>query len=110
MYRQTPILPYYEIDNDNKFDKLLTFPSSTSPPMSNWEYRQLMQHQPQPEDDSFSSLFTEPHHPPFMYKSVHDNRRPPFGYHATDLKQSYLSKEQFRSRMVSSVVTFKKNK
>ena len=41
---------------------------------------------------------------PFVYKSALDNSRP-YGYENSDLKNSYLSKFQLESRMVTPVFT-----
>lgn len=38
------------------------------------------------------------------FDTIHDNDKP-FGYHDSDLKQLYLSREQLQSRKVSPVVT-----
>lgn len=39
-----------------------------------------------------------------IFDSIHDNKHP-FGYHDSDLKQLYLSREQLQSRKVSPVIT-----
>jgi len=41
---------------------------------------------------------------PYQYKSALDNTQP-FGYHDSDLKQMYLSREQLELRKVSPVMT-----
>ena len=38
---------------------------------------------------------------PFLYNSTHDNRIAKVSYPNTDLRQSYLQKEQFKSKMIS---------
>ena len=48
----------------------------------------------------------EPNQPsnPFLYKSFLDNSRP-FGYETSDLKETYLSREQLNARKVSPAIT-----
>lgn len=38
---------------------------------------------------------------PFIFNSIHDQSKPLYGYNNSDLKQSYLSREQLNSRLVS---------
>ena len=38
---------------------------------------------------------------PFVFTSTHDQRKPVFGYNNSDLKQSYLTREQLNARMVA---------
>jgi hypothetical protein len=38
---------------------------------------------------------------PFVLKSIYDTSRPIYGYNNSDLKQSYLSREQLHARMVA---------
>ena len=38
---------------------------------------------------------------PFVFNSIHDKNKPVVGYNNSDLKQSYLSREQLNARLVS---------
>ena len=38
---------------------------------------------------------------PFKYLSLHDSRKPQYGYADSDLKNPYLTKEQLQSRIIS---------
>ena len=83
---------------------------------SNWKYRQYMQKNAnhimkyntmeniyESGNNPYPTLNTQPtiKHP-YLLSSIHDNNNPPgLNLVNSDLKQSYLTKEQMRARMVS---------
>ena len=38
---------------------------------------------------------------PILYSSVHDTKRPAYGYNNSDLKSPYLSREQLQAKIIS---------
>lgn len=82
---------------------------------SNWEYRQYLQKNANDimKYNSYQSIYTSGNNPytvsnneevektPFLYYSTHDNRKLKVSHPDTDLRQSYLEKEQFKSRMIA---------
>ena len=82
---------------------------------TNWEYRQyltnnaksVMQYNHQeacselgtPSTSfSYSNIFPE-NTGPILFTSIHDTKRPGFGYNESNLKSPYLSREQLQSKM-----------
>ena len=41
---------------------------------------------------------------PFVFTSTYDQRKPIYGYNNSDLKQSYLTREQLNARMVAPTI------
>ena len=82
---------------------------------SNWEYRQYLQKNANSimKYDTYQAIYTSGNNPymsndndgfeknPFLYYSSHDNREPKVSHPNTDLRQSYLENEQFKSRLIS---------
>jgi hypothetical protein len=82
---------------------------------SNWEYRQYLQKNANDimKYNTYQAIYTSGNNPyissnneevektPFMYYSTYDNRTSKVSHPNTDLRQSYLEKEQFKSRMIS---------
>lgn len=88
---------------------------------SNWKYRQYMQKNATDimKYNTMQSINTSGNNPytvlntkptentPYLYNSIHDTRTPAYGFRDSDLKQDYLSKQQFKARMVSpSIPTY----
>lgn len=86
---------------------------------SNWEYRQYLQKNANhimtyntneaiyaSGNNPYATVNTEPlSNTPYLYASYTDNTNPKFGYSNSDLKRSYLAKEQTMARMISPSVT-----
>lgn len=82
---------------------------------SNWTYRQYLQNNANDimRYNTYQAIYTSGNNPyaslnrvvadqtPFLYSSTHDNRTAKVSHPNTDLRQSYLQKEQFKSRMIS---------
>lgn len=84
---------------------------------SNWTYRQYLQNNANDimKYNTYQSIYTSGNNPytllvlkdleaektPFLYNSTHDNRIAKVSNPNTDLRKSYLEKEQFKSRMIS---------
>jgi len=82
---------------------------------SNWKYRQYMQKNANEimkyntmqmmnssGNNPYTVLNTSPvGNTPYLYNSTHDNSGPAYGFRNTDLKQSYMTKEQMKSRMIA---------
>lgn len=88
---------------------------------SNWKYRQYMQKNATDimKYNTMQSINTSGNNPytvlntkpiensPYLYNSIHDRRNPAYGFRDSDLKQDYLSRQQFKARMVSpSIPTY----
>ncbi len=85
---------------------------------SNWKYRQYIQKNANEimksnAMDYINSSGNNPYtlmntntvgNTPFLYSSVHDDSQPLYGYKMTDLKQSYLTKERMKSRMIAPTI------
>lgn len=86
---------------------------------SNWKYRQYMQknakeimkfNSMQAINDSGNNPYTvlnttQVENTPFLYNSLHDTRSPTYGFRNSDLKKDYMTKEQFKSRMISPSIS-----
>ncbi len=86
--------------------------------VSNWKYRQYMQKNANDimKFNTMQSIQDSGNNPyaisnslpsektPYMYNSIYDNQPPKYGYKNTDLKQSYLTKEQMKSRMIAPTI------
>ena len=82
---------------------------------SNWAYRQYLQKNANNimKYNTYQSMYTSGNNPyvssnnveveknPFLYSSTYDNRVANVSHPNTDLRNSYLEKEQFKSRMIS---------
>lgn len=82
---------------------------------SNWSYRQYLQNNANNimKYNTYQSIYSSGNNPysllnrveadqtPFLYNSTHDNRVSKVNHPNTDLRNSYLEKEQFKSRMIS---------
>lgn len=82
---------------------------------SNWKYRQYMQKNANEimkydtmeyindsGNNPYTLLNTNPvGNTPYLYNSIHDKNNPPFGFRNSDLKQSYMTKIQMKSRMIA---------
>jgi len=82
---------------------------------SNWDYRRYLQKNANNimkynQMDSVQSSGNYPinyinqnisNNSPFIFKSTHDKSIPAYGYNNSDLKQTYLSREQLNSRLIS---------
>lgn len=82
---------------------------------SNWNYRQYLQKNANDimKYNSYEAIYTSGNNPyilrnhiqgeltPFLYKSTHDNSVAKVSNPNTDLRNAYLEKEQFKSRMIS---------
>ena len=82
---------------------------------SNWNYRQYLQNNANDimKYNTYQAIYTSGNNPyvlqnsieadqtPFLYYSTHDNRKSKVSHPNTDLRQSYLQKEQFKSKMIS---------
>lgn len=82
---------------------------------SNWDYRRYLQKNANNimkynQMDSVQSSGNYPinyinqnisNNSPFIFKSTHDKSMPAYGYNNSDLKQTYLSREQLNSRLIS---------
>jgi hypothetical protein len=82
---------------------------------SNWSYRQYMQNNANNimKYNTYQAIYSSGNNPyslsnhieadktPFLYSSTHDNRLAKVSHPNTDLRNSYLEKEQFKSRMIS---------
>ena len=82
---------------------------------SNWEYRRYMQQNANDimRYNTYEAINSSGNNPyaglngsetdtnPFLFLSTHDSRTPKLSHPNTDLRQSYLEKEQFKSRMIS---------
>jgi hypothetical protein len=83
---------------------------------SNWQYRKYLTQNANrimktnfdeaSNDIGYVKRDYEPNQPsnPFLYKSFLDNSRP-FGYETSDLKETYLSREQLNARKVAPAIT-----
>jgi len=84
---------------------------------SNWEYRQYLQRNAQDimKFNYLNSVNASGNNPklhsvqpcpssPFVFQSTHDNRAPVCGYNNSDLKSSYLTREQLNARMISPAI------
>jgi len=86
---------------------------------SNWKYRQYMQSNSnqimkyntmsticESGNNPYSILNTKPsNNSPHLYNSIHDTVNPEYGFRNSDLKQSYIKKQQMKSRMVSPYIS-----
>ena len=82
---------------------------------SNWDYRKFMQQNATNimKHNTYEAINSSGNNPyaniiggetdtnPFLYLSTHDSRSAKLSHPNTDLRQSYLEKEQFKSRMIS---------
>jgi hypothetical protein len=82
---------------------------------SNWSYRQYLQNNANDimKYNTYEAIYTSGNNPysssnnieaeqnPFLYKSTYDNRVAKVSHPNTDLRNAYLEKEQFKSRMIS---------
>jgi hypothetical protein len=82
---------------------------------TNWAYRQYMQSNAINimKYNTYEAIYSSGNNPyqlsnaveadqnPFLYSSSYDNRNAKVSHPNTDLRQSYLEKEQFKSRMIS---------
>lgn len=82
---------------------------------SNWKYRQYIQKNANQimkyntmqtinnsGNNPYSILNTNTtNHNPHLYTSTHDTNNPIYGFRNSDLKQSYITREQMKSRMIS---------
>jgi hypothetical protein len=82
---------------------------------SNWAYRQYLQNNANDimKYNTYQAINSSGNNPysllnnieadktPFLYTSTHDNRISKVSHPNTDLRNSYLEKEQFKSRMIS---------
>lgn len=82
---------------------------------SNWAYRQYLQKNANDimKYNTYQSIYSSGNNPyslsnrveaeqtPFLYSSTHDNRVAKVSHPNTDLRNSYLEKEQFKSKMIS---------
>ena len=82
---------------------------------SNWAYRQFLQHNSQQirkynNLEACYELGLDPHtnvgttpssNVPYKFHSIYDTNTPGYGYPNSDLKNSYLSREQLNARLVS---------
>jgi hypothetical protein len=84
---------------------------------SNWTYRQYLQNNANDimKYNTYQSIYTSGNNPytskmtqdqesqqtPFLYSSTHDNRIAKVSNPNTDLRNSYLKNEQFKSKMIS---------
>lgn len=85
---------------------------------SNWDYRRFLQNNavnimkfnyldsanssgnnPTPSSNNPSS-----NNSPFIFRSTHDQSKPTYGYNNSDLKKTYLTREQLNARMISPSV------
>lgn len=85
---------------------------------SNWAYRQYLQNNAIDimKYNTYQAIYSSGNNPyilnnnveanqtPFLYNSVHDNRQPKVSHPNTDLRNNYLEREQFRSRMISPAI------
>lgn len=102
MYRPLHNMTHGVIEED-RFSSLLNTSHPSPQPITNWEYRQLMQYK-HIEDPAFDHAPPLNSSPPFMFKGVFDNRSPNIAFEPSDLKMDYLKKEQTAAKMVSSKV------
>lgn len=81
---------------------------------SNWSYREYLQKNANKimkynHMEAIASSGNNPNtyhninsnNSPFVFNSIHDKNKPVVGYNNSDLKQSYLSREQLNARLVS---------
>lgn len=80
---------------------------------SNWKYRQYLQKNANDimKYNTYEAIYTSGNNPyanrgeadsnPFLYKSTYDNSVAKVSHPNTDLRNAYLEKEQFKSRMIS---------
>jgi hypothetical protein len=84
---------------------------------SNWDYRQYLQKNANNimkynhmesilssgnNSNTYSAHFNnKSNNSPFIFGSTHDMHRPDFGYYNSDLKKTYLSREQLNARRIS---------
>lgn len=85
---------------------------------SNWKYRQYIQNNANHimKYNTKQAIYESGNNPytisstngtetsPFLYKSIHDNRMPEYGFRNTDLKQNYMNKEQIKAKMISPFI------
>ena len=86
---------------------------------SNWKYRQYIQKNANEimKYNTMQSINETGNNPytllnnkavgntPYLYNSVHDLSEPLYGYRNSDLKQSYMAKEQMKSRMIAPSIS-----
>jgi hypothetical protein len=82
---------------------------------SNWAYRQFLQHNSNQirkynNAEACYELGLDPHinvgktpsnNVPYKFNSIYDTNKPGYGYSNSDLKNSYLTREQLNARLVS---------
>lgn len=82
---------------------------------SNWNYRQYLQKNANDimKYNTYEAIYTSGNNPyismnhveaetsPFLYNSTYDNTVAKVSHPNTDLRNAYLEKEQFKSRMIS---------
>ena len=82
---------------------------------SNWKYRQYIQKNANEimKFNTMQSIYSSGNNPyailnthatqnvPYLYKSLHDTNNPPYGFRNSDLKQDFINKQRFKSRMVA---------
>jgi hypothetical protein len=85
---------------------------------SNWNYRQNLQKNANNimKYNSMSSINESGNNPytvkntdsiqktPHLYKSIHDNNNPLYGFNNSDLKQNYMTKQKIHSRMIAPTI------
>ena len=88
---------------------------------SNWDYRQYLQKNAHNimkynhmesiissgnNSNTYSTEYNNSsNNSPFIFGSTHDKRIPNFGFNNSDLKQTYLSREQLNARLVSPSIS-----
>lgn len=86
---------------------------------TNWKYRQYMQKNAkdimkfnamQYISDSGNNPYTLINNgpvdrTPYLYANLYDTTEPKYGYSNSDLKQSYMKKEQMKARMVAPSIS-----
>jgi hypothetical protein len=46
---------------------------------------------------------------PFLYDSIHDNNNPSVGFRNSDLKQSFMTRQQRQARMIAPTIPIPNN-
>ena len=87
-------------------------------PLSNWQYRQYMQQNANNimKYNSMEAIASSGNNPysvsnkvpssnvPYMFNSTHDSSKPNYGFNNSDLKQEFITKQQYNSRMIAPTI------
>ena len=85
---------------------------------SNWKYRQYVQKNANQimKFNTMESIYASGNNPyvvenkqsaenvPYLYKTCFEQNKPKYGYSNSDLKKSYISKQQLAARMIAPTI------